>query len=543
MHIHRLAEAWLKACKQRSVTRRLGAIWIGVLILLCGSIAYVGVAPDRAVPCDLFIVLDGAWRVLQGQRPHVDFYTPLGPLMYMIFAAGLWLRGLDVRGVGLALGITGLIVGLWAWRLSRRRMGGVASVAMSWMMALLVITPRPIGYDFRLVSHASSFNRLGYALLGLVAIESLWVNDRNSSAPMRDWGGAASTGLLCAALLFLKITYGLAAIALVGVGLLLGKFDYKRIAAIIISFSLTVFGMLWYLQFGVSAVWSDLRIAGGGRLLPKEQILRGISEGLPAFAPLFLIAIICSFGRRWSVDAWRWPLMALAVTILGLCLGITNTYCPPVHLAALLGIMMGDWIAVWQPLGQTTGRSMIQACMLAAIAVIAIAPAATDALSLTWAVLPLRNVSQRRTAHLSPPHVARFVAVNGNENPNLGTDFLDGVEDGIQLLKAHSHPEDSVMAMEFINPFEYALQRPVARGGATNLRYKYTYTDHSKPSAEWLVGNYSYVMIPKRTVDFPWSFQALMRNYMTYINSHFTWAAESRYWVLYRRSPRDGPGG
>jgi hypothetical protein len=543
MDIRRPAEVCLKACRQRSVSTRLGAIWIGGLIVLCGSIAYVGVAPDRAVPCDLFIVLDGAWRVLQGQRPHIDFYTPLGPLMYMIFAAGLWLRGLDVRGVGLALGITGLIVGLGAWRLSRRRMGAMASVAISWMMALLVITPRPIGYVFRMVSHASSFNRLGYALLGLVAIESLWVEEPNSGASARDVGGAMSTGLLCAVLLFLKVTYGLAAIGLVGVGLVLGNFDYRRIGVIALAFSLTVFGMLWYLQFGVSAVWSDLKIAGGGRLLPKEQIIRGATDGLPAFVLLFMIATVCSFCKRWSVDRWRWPLTALAVTVLGLCLGITNTFCPPVHLAALLGIMMGDWIAVRQPLGCSPRSNSIQASMLAAIAVLVLVPAVTDALSLTWAVLPLRNASQRRMAHLSPPHIASFVAVNGNENPNLGTDFLDGVEDGIQLLKTHSRPEDSVMAMEFANPFEYALQRPVARGGATNLRYKYTYTDNSKPGAEWLIGNYSYVMIPKQSVDFPWSFQALMRNYGSYINSHFAWAAESRHWVLYRRLPPDGSGG
>src|ERR1051325_4466528 len=60
-------------------------VMLGVLRLVFGGF------PQNAYPHDLFIFLDGAWRVINGQRPQIDFNSNLGPLMYLFTAGGFLL--------------------------------------------------------------------------------------------------------------------------------------------------------------------------------------------------------------------------------------------------------------------------------------------------------------------------------------------------------------------------------------------------------------------------------------------------------------------
>src|ERR1039458_7597176 len=53
----------------------LGAAMLGV----CMIRAYIGLATMRIYSHDAFVFLDGGWRLLNGQIPHRDFYSDLGP--------------------------------------------------------------------------------------------------------------------------------------------------------------------------------------------------------------------------------------------------------------------------------------------------------------------------------------------------------------------------------------------------------------------------------------------------------------------------------
>ena len=60
----------------------------------------LGVPRMRLFGHDVFISLDGGWRVLNGQRPVVDFYAQMGPAYYLLHAAGMWLAGTAAAGLG-----------------------------------------------------------------------------------------------------------------------------------------------------------------------------------------------------------------------------------------------------------------------------------------------------------------------------------------------------------------------------------------------------------------------------------------------------------
>ena len=67
---------------------------------ICLARAFIGLTGMRVFSHDAFALLDPAWRILNGQIPHVDFFDNLGPAAYLPTAAGLWLARGKVDGSG-----------------------------------------------------------------------------------------------------------------------------------------------------------------------------------------------------------------------------------------------------------------------------------------------------------------------------------------------------------------------------------------------------------------------------------------------------------
>jgi len=155
-------------------------LFLAPAVALLAAVVYVGAVRTHACGHDIMQSLDGAWRVLNGQRPHVDFYSPLGPLMYLVTAAGLALAGLRVEGVGYGVALVGAAVGIWGYRLSLGRMRFVPAAATGTFLVLLSVAPVPLGAGPATLSHAMLYNRFGFALLALVLLEVL---GRPSSEP------------------------------------------------------------------------------------------------------------------------------------------------------------------------------------------------------------------------------------------------------------------------------------------------------------------------------------------------------------------------
>src|SRR6185295_2850858 len=131
-----------------------------------------GIVPMRSYVHDMVFFADNGWRVLWGQRPHVDYSSGLGPVTYLLSALGIKLAGGNVNGLGYANALAGVAIGIWAYLLLIRRVSGVLAVAGAGMLCLLAMAPVQLGESFRLSTIAMSYNRQGYALLGLLIIES-----------------------------------------------------------------------------------------------------------------------------------------------------------------------------------------------------------------------------------------------------------------------------------------------------------------------------------------------------------------------------------
>jgi len=148
------------------------------LAFICAATTLIGAVPTRMYGHDTFIPLEIGWRILHGQRPHLDFVSGWGPVWFLVAALGLAISRHSVDGIGYANAIMALMVAGWSFLLSKSRLLPLWRVVFSLFLAALVVAPYPLGNSPLMSSHAMVYNRYGYALLGLILLECL--------APARD---------------------------------------------------------------------------------------------------------------------------------------------------------------------------------------------------------------------------------------------------------------------------------------------------------------------------------------------------------------------
>jgi hypothetical protein len=87
--LHRMS-AWLEG---GSVGLIFSTIGLAIVLLTCLAAWKVGLPHIAIYGQDTFIMFDGGWRVLNGQRPSIDFYSAFGPVSYLLTALGMALSG------------------------------------------------------------------------------------------------------------------------------------------------------------------------------------------------------------------------------------------------------------------------------------------------------------------------------------------------------------------------------------------------------------------------------------------------------------------
>src|ERR1017187_8134824 len=138
------------------------AVVLAALLLICIATVITGAVPTRSYGHDVFIFLDNGWRLLNGQRPHVDYVRQWGPVTFLVTAAGLWIANYSVNGVGYGNTVFGILIGAWSYWLGRNRLAASPRVVASVFLVLLIVAPYPLGHPFTESSHAMTYNRYGY---------------------------------------------------------------------------------------------------------------------------------------------------------------------------------------------------------------------------------------------------------------------------------------------------------------------------------------------------------------------------------------------
>jgi hypothetical protein len=496
-----------------------------IILGLCFIRAYTGLWGSRIYTQDAFSVLDGAWRVINGQRPHLDFYTGLGPVTYLMTAAGVVIAGGNAAGLAYGQALFGCVSGLWAYLLSERSLRGLATILVCIIVVLMAIVPTTIGGQPTATTPATTYNRCGYALVALLMIEAT-AACRPSRRRDEFWGGA-STGLALGVMLFLKVSFFMGGGFLVLALAPLRKQTRDRWFGMGGAFALAALAFAWYLRFDLASMYNDLRtVAHSKHVMVGGYLLRDVIVNA---IPFLLFARLISQNEGTPQNRNAIQIAGLGLCATGFFLLMTSWQFYGLPLNSIMAMLLLDRVIPASANVMPAARLRFSVLLLGSF--IALIYLSSELIGLNY---PLsRKLAQAPHTGFTAPSLAGF-------NSTFERDYVEYVNEGCDLLRRHRRPQDSVFSLNFTNPFSFALGMKPPAGGTTWLQY-HTDFDEAGPSPERVFGDASVIMLPKVFSDGTLP-DTVPRIYGPYLKSHYVVAAESLNWWLYRRKDEKANG-
>ena len=499
------------------------AALLATVASLCLVRAYLGLSGIVVYSHDAFGALDGAWRVLNGQTPHADFYSPLGPLIYLVTAFGLVLSHGGAEGSGYSQALCGCLLGLWTYRLSRQRLGHLPAILLCLTVVLLSINPSSVGEPPPNTS-CMAYNRYGYALAALLLVEA--VAKPGVAGGRTELRGGVSTGVVLALLLFLKISYFVGAAALAAALIPCREQTKERWTGMVCGFAAVFSLFCAYLGFNLVPMWNDLRMVAGAKPARVSWfIVDNLYLGV-AFYLAFIFAsanFLASRGARPAARAVR--IAGVAVCLAGIFLLATNFQFYGLPLGAVMAVLVLSELGA-QP-GDGASRTLNHAALLAWGSLIVAGSLGYEAMGLGFGVSQKQAWQETPQASFHAGVLAGFRSYERN--------YVDMVNQGLSLVNQYRRPDDTVMSLDFSNPFSYALGMRPAPGGATTLHYRGNFNDSYHPAPERLFGQASLVAAPVAPSEKGLLF-SVPRIYGPYLAAHFHLIGETKGWRLYRHN-------
>ncbi|RIY01840.1 hypothetical protein D3218_05790 [Aureimonas flava] len=225
----------------RPATAVLSPVVIGLAVTaVCALLLSLPLSlPIGPMYWDVVVFVDGGWRVLTGQTPSVDFFAPVGPLGYWLFAAGLELfpRAQPVllaQWMLLPVSLAGLLPVLA--RIDRRS----RRLALALLVPFLVFQLLPTNFEqfssYPSVDGFGIYNRHATQLLYVLTVALVFERRQRMLLFVIAWTclalflskitGFLSAGILCAfAFAAGRVRLGTALGALLGFGLVLAGLE------------------------------------------------------------------------------------------------------------------------------------------------------------------------------------------------------------------------------------------------------------------------------------------------------------------------------
>lgn len=530
------AVKWLRLSNLDSRWIRWAFVVGTVLYFVCLAMFETG--PINRFSSDVFILLDGGWRILNGQVPHRDFYVALGPLEYMITAGGMLLTHGSPRGIAIGNVVFGITVGFWGWYLSRKRMPAILGLMVTAWLILTATSPTPLGLDAKVLSCAMIYNRHGYALLGIVLVECAFASERSRFL------GGFSSGVALVLLGFLKLNFFGAAGLLLLASVPVRREEMNRLWGFLLGAACT-FGMfLVYLRFAIAAFFADMLLAMQARSgsLGLVKAVSGICKCADAeiawvAAIVTVVAVLLiARGKLWQRQTVRVALLGGLVLATGPMFAETNageSGCPLATLWVIL--LLGMLAAVYS---QCSQKAAIATAIVLALGGV-FANFSLDAHSMLVLMLQSTHSERSSGANIEGHGIDSLRFYDGDDyihgNEEDGHSYVAYLNEGLELLAKSSSPQETILSPGFHNPFSYILRRKPALGGSLWLLLDNNISRTHTLQADRVFGNADLIMFPNSDTNPRESDLFIQSTYQSYFSQHFDFVARSKSWLLYRR--------
>ncbi|GEM_PF-1844045 len=533
------------------------ALLAAICIELSIAIFVTGCPSLNSMVWDLSTLLDGGYRVLQGQRPHVDFYSPLGLLTLALVAAGMKMGSSSASAIAYVHVIMLPVLAIWTWILLRSRVPAFWAGLVALWVGVLAVTPRSLGWPPPQVSYSMQYNRWGWALLAIMAVE-LFIPRRDGR--QRATAGL-STGIITGLLLFLKINYfGVAAMA-IAIRLAWRGVNWRWLAGAATGCAAVAAAGFAYLNFDFAAFAGDLRLLASVQTLSSRvaycvQLVFANAIDLWFLASAILIAGFWAYPGNGPWRKQLGPLIApVSLAALGIVACTANFQKFEIPLIPLAVVVIAEQLRRCQAIGD--GASQIGYLAICLIGVGMIGPSLYEDFGTLAAAKggpseeeirqhwPAFDAPPLRALRVSPPvnpvspgavlAALRADAITWREEMGEAYPYPLFVNDGVRLLKPHINAQSHVLVMDLSNPFSVALGLIPPRGDALFWHYGRDFDEQHFPPAKKVFREVTHVMVPKAPVHRSATY-LLQRIYAGMLATNFHRAAESDLWILYERN-------
>ena len=490
---------------------------------------------------DIWVAQDSLLKTAQGLRSSLDHFNPIGPLQQWVYGLTLLVQSpatssLILGNVVIAVFALGLAIVLLRHRASPLTIGIVGLIAVT-----TALSPRDI--DTLMPAADSSmlapYNRWGWALLVPLTMRG--------ALPFRraDRLGAVLAGIAIALLLLLKVTYGLAAIGVLAVGLVLQPSRWRETGLIAAACLLSLVLIELLTGGQVAAYLADLaqtmKMASSGFRAQK------FVAQLPAFAAFALFSLIVLLAATHRndepathalLDHWRAYLMALAVGGGGMVVLMQNHYYTEAVTLLLMPLIIAEWTglmaitpgqpgAVWQRGGEWIGLILLVTLALPAIdtGFIAAQKVQTERLapSPEYAGTPMHDLVVDKSYLPAGPGACGSPTCSDVRRMSTGRDLLQ--------QKCPTWRTRSVLAFNFANPFPFLMGSPSPRHAPIWLHADRSFSASHHVAPDKLFAGVGCVIVANGESNAV----ALMEIYGADLQSAFTPAGENAEWQLWVR--------
>jgi len=511
------------------------ATWATTLI--CSALLVLpGVTVTSMYFNDILIFLDGAYRVVHGQVPNQDFHTALGPLNYYLPGFGYWLTGQLGMAMPVGMAVLMLVTVPIMIHVLTTRMRPVIGVPLAIFLMLLLATPMNTGEIPAKISFAMFYNRVGWALLGILLVMHL-----QPERPVR-WQlclDAIAAAMLVIMLAYTKMTFGVVGLGFLILLLLQPKQRRWGVGAIALCLiTAVVIEMFWggtkmhildlVAATKVSGVIEPYIYARSLLLTSGEYavfvVIAGFALWLRPRLTDFLFYVFCG--------AAGFALLNQNFQMIGIVSMLTG--------AAVAAEILSRHTQVTAPLVQ---RVILGAPLAVIIMLLPVALSSAAAVGVHAAFAVTRSGVALETPN---GQGLRIVNILNKGQFEFYSGYGQTLESGVALLESLEKSPSGVLVMDFVSPFASLAGLPPQAGGNAWMHDNRNFDLRVHLPAEEMLGGVDVVMIPKLPVA-EGTTRKMEQIYGSYLTQHFELTIVTDTWRLYTRRAHsktdvDAPG-
>lgn len=516
--------------------------------LFCASV--------KEVSCfehDVALLLSAGWRVVNGQVPHNNFYCPLGAAVPFLLALGLQIGG-TASAVAIASQVVCAFNSIALFYTAKQRFAVLHLIVIQLWMVLCVTVQRPLGYSVFSVSPAMQYNRWGDALVCLLCIILFFDRqntiDTSSGAQHRINARtiieSTLIGTIVCLCVFLKLSYFYVALTALGFFFISKQNNKFSIIAIVSGFCLVFFAFSVVLGVNPACMLADYTTVSGAQNISSRSSefvckliglqspqLLGKCEGIWLHQMFVAIPTILLWkltkDRPFTLKTTATALFLVGAGWMVYCL---NYQIGDPQIAALAPLYVVTAIASTKGFVDSTTSSNATRRLKLGLVLMALAfPLITSAKDIATICISLNAIKSDTVKHDSSP--GQFgMAWTGK----LGREYVNYMNSGVALIKAHGLEKETIETFDFSNPFPLLLSAKPANGGALWWHYDYTFDTRSHPAAEKILKHTQVLMVPQTGKNLPFNALAtrqLLEIYGQTINRDFTLVGANESWRLF----------